>query len=115
MTEPMKYYYLKTKDKDPKVGPETFPAGPLPVLWMHEGFFSLIPKETIANFLDSAADGRKLQKDKPYFLRLFFCNSLSIDASLGRALAPDEDLHQRPKDQQGNGGLNSPVTSEVPT
>ena len=91
MNNPMKYYYLKTKDKDPKIGPDTFPDGPLPLLWMNKGFFSLIPKETIANYLDSVADNRRASKGYP-LLSLYCCNSLSLDAPLGRALSPDEDF-----------------------
>ena len=92
MSNTRKYYYLKTTHRDPTIKSGFFDVGPLPIVWMYEGFFSLVPKETVANFLNSVADGQKLHKDKRYFLRLLYCDSLSLDSPIGRALAPDEDL-----------------------
>ena len=114
MTEPMKYYYLKTKDKDHHVSAAFFTDGAHPLLWMNQGFFSLIPRETIANFLSYANDMTIAGKANAT-LGLLYSESLGLDTPLGRALSPDEDFQQPPGDQHNHRKLNGPVAGEVPT
>ena len=108
----MQYYYLKTTEKNPSVTPDFFNIGPLPLIWMHEGFFSLIPRETVANFLDHAADIAK-ERSGNCHLHIQHCCSMNIDTPLGRALAPEEELDNHPGNNSTNRKLNGPVSGEV--
>lgn len=94
MSHVKEYYYLKSNPKDTAVKHWFFDKGPMPLLWMCEGTFNLIPRETIANFLQHDKDQRKLGRVLGGTLDLAHCNSMAIDCAAGRALSPPEDFHQ---------------------